>query len=587
MAKTKPESYVLKGVGAAPGISISKVFLLEGESVKINRSYIEQSGVEEEIDKFQKAITKAKSELKSLQSKVASRIGQDSAKIFDVHQLILEDSVVIEETIRSITREHKTADFAFYDTMEKYQNTLDESSVEYFQSRISDLKDVKRRVIRHIQGDRTDHLNKLEGSAIIVARDLTPSDTVALDRRKVMGFATDLGGKTSHVAIMSRSMHVPAVVGLRCISALVREGERIIIDGNEGKVLIQPDEKTLDHYRDLQQRHFESERKLFEIRDLPCVTLDGKEIELSANLEFSDEVETTLSHGAKGVGLYRTDYLFLARADLPSEEEQYQEYRKIVTSIAPDPVIIRTMDLGGDKLPQSIVIPPEENPFLGWRAIRISLQRKEVFREQLRAILRVSAEGTVKILFPMISGFDEVLECKQELEKAKEELRKQKRAFDSSIEIGVMVEVPSAALLADKIAQEVDFLSIGTNDLVQYLLAVDRGNERIAYLYKNLHPAVLRMIKQIINAGHQEGVWVGMCGEMAGDPLATLILLGLGLDEFSMTPMAVPEVKRIIRSVTHTEAVRIANKVLEFDKASEVERFMTKIMRKKFKELIF
>ncbi len=586
MAKTKQDRYVLKGVGAAPGISISKVFLLEGESVKINRSYVEQSGIEAEIDKFQKAITKAKSELKSLQSKVARRIGQASAKIFDVHQLILEDSVVIEETIRSITRERKTADFAFYDTIEKYQNTLDESSVEYFQSRISDLKDVKRRVIRHIQGDRTDHLNKLEGSAIIVARDLTPSDTVMLDRRKVLGFATDLGGKTSHVAIMSRSMHVPAVVGLRGISSLVREGDRIIIDGNEGKVLIDPDEKTLDYYRHLQEKHYEAERQISEVRDLPCVTLDGKEIEISANLEFSDEVETTLSHGARGVGLYRTDYLFLARADLPSEEEQYQEYRKIVTSIAPDSVIIRTMDLGGDKLPQSILIPPEENPFLGWRAIRISLQRKEVFREQLRAILRVSAEGNVKVLFPMISGFDEVLECKQELEKAKEELRKQKRPYDNSIEIGVMIEVPSAALLADKIAQEVDFLSIGTNDLVQYLLAVDRGNERIAYLYKNLHPAVLRMIKHVINAGHQEGVWVGMCGEMAGDPLATLILLGLGLDEFSMAPLAVPEVKRIIRSVTHPEAVRIANKVLEFDKASEVERFMTKIMRKKFKELV-
>ncbi len=586
MAKAQKESYVLKGIGASPGISISKVFVLEGEAVKINRTRIEHSEVEAEIEKFHKAIQKAKSELKTLQNRVAQRIGQESARIFDVHQLILEDSVVIEETIRSIKREHKSAENAFYDTIEKYQNTLDESAVEYFQSRISDLKDVKRRVIRHIQGDRTDYLSKLEGSAIIVARDLTPSDTVMLDRRKVQGFATDLGGRTSHVAIMSRSMNVPAVVGLRCISALARQGDRIIVDGIEGKVLIQPDEKTIDYYRNLQEKYYATERRLAELRDLPCVTLDGKEIELSANLEFSDEVESALAHGARGVGLYRTDYIFIARSELPSEEEQYQEYRKIVASIAPDPVIIRSMDLGGDKLPQAMLIPPEENPFLGWRAIRISLERKEIFREQLRAILRVSAEGNVKILFPMISGLDEVIECKAELEKAKDELRKKKLPFDEKIEIGVMIEVPSAALLADKIAREVDFLSIGTNDLVQYLLAVDRGNERIAYLYKHLHPAVLRMIKHIINAGHQEGVWVGMCGEMAGDPLATLILLGLDLDEFSVSAFSVPEIKRIIRSVTHQEAVRIARKALEFEKASEVERFMTKIMRKKFKDVV-
>jgi len=367
---------------------------------------------------------------------------------------------------------------------------------------------------------------------------------------------------------------------------VAREGDRIIIDGIEGKVLIQPDEKTLDYYRRLQEKYYESERQLTDMRDLPCVSADGKEIELSANLEFADEVESVGAHGARGIGLYRTDFIFLARSELPEEEEQYQEYLKIVAGIAPDPVIIRTMDLGGDKLPQSILIPPEENPFLGWRAIRISLQRKEIFRVQLRAILRVSAHGHVKILFPMISGLDEVRECISELEKTKDELRKEKIPFDDDIEIGVMIEVPSAAVLADKIAREVDFLSIGTNDLVQYLLAVDRGNERIAYLYKHLHPAVLRTIKQIIKDGHQEGVWVGMCGEMAGDPLSTLVLLGLDLDEFSVNPHAVPEIKRIIRSVTYEEAVRIANKVLKFEKASEVERFMTKIMRQKFKDIV-
>jgi phosphotransferase system enzyme I (PtsI) len=578
---------VLKGISASPGVAISKVFLLQGEVVKIDRSHIDQARVDEEIEKFHSAVKKAKSELRSLQNRVAQRLGQDNARIFDVHQLLLEDSLIIDETIRSIRKENKTADSAFYDTMEKYQNTLDESAVEYFQSRISDLKDVKRRVIRHIQGDRTDYLSKLEGSAVIVARDLTPSDTVLLDRRKILGFATDFGGRMSHVAIMSRSMNVPAVVGLRNASVLAREGDRVIVDGLEGKILIQPDEKTIEHYRQLREKYYEAERRLEEIRDLPCVTLDGKQIELSANLEFSDEVESVISHGARGIGLYRTDYIYLSKSQLPTEEEQVQEYRKIVTSIAPDPVIIRTMDLGGDKNPQSIVIPPEDNPFLGWRAIRISLARKDIFRTQLRAILRVSAEGSVKIMFPMISGLDELQECLQELEKAKAALQKERIPFDPRIEIGVMIEVPSAALLADKIAHEVDFLSIGTNDLVQYLLAVDRGNERIAYLYKHLHPAVLRMIKQVITAGHHEGVWVGMCGEMAGDPLATLILLGLELDEFSVTPLTVPEIKKIIRSVEYREAARIANKVLEFEKASEVERFMTKVMRQKFKDMIF
>ncbi len=578
--------HVLHGIPSSPGIAISKVFLLKGEAVKIEPTIIDESHTEAEVEKFRLAIQKAKRELKSLQSRVAQRIGRESAKIFDVHQLLLEDSLIIEETISGIENEKKSAEYAFYDTMQKYQNTLDESSVEYFQSRISDLKDVKRRVIRHIQGNRVDYLSKLEWSAIIVSIDLTPSDTVMLDRRKVLGFATDLGGRFSHVSIMARSMEVPAVVGLRGLSSMVAEGDRIIIDGTEGAIVIQPDEKTLKYYRQLQARYYEVEQRLAKIRDLPSITEDGKDIELSANIEFSDEVESAISHGAKGIGLYRTEFIYLSKSELPTEEEQYQEYCKIAKKMSPDPVIIRTMDLGGDKNPQSILIPPEENPFLGWRAIRISLERLDIFKVQLRAILRASALGNVKILFPMISGFDELLECKNVIEIVKSELSKEKISFNKDLEIGVMIEVPSAAILADKLAKEVSFLSIGTNDLVQYLLAVDRGNERIAYLYKHLHPAVLRSIKDIIVAGHKEGVWVGMCGEMAGDPLATLILLGLELDEFSVSPLSVPEIKKIIRSVDFREAVRVANKALEFEKSSDVERFMTKIMRKKFKDLI-
>ncbi len=579
--------YLLKGVPASPGIAISKVFKLKSESISIDPTIVDDSSVDTEVEKFVKAVEKSKSELKSLQSKVVRKVGLENAKIFDVHQLLLEDSVIIEETIHSIKKENKSAEFAFFHIMQKYENTLNGSSTNHFQNRSSDLRDVKRRVIRHIQGDRTDQLNQLSGSAVIVTNDLTPSDAVMLEKRKVLGFATDLGGRTSHAAIMARSMEVPSVVGLRRIFNLVEEGDRIVIDGNEGKVLIQPDEKTINHYRKLQEKYYDTNRKLDEIRDLKCLTIDGKEIELSANLEFSDEAESVKSHGAKGVGLYRTDYIYLTKKELPTEEEQFQEYRKIVKKISPDPVIIRTMDLGGDKLPKSFLIPPQENPFLGWRAIRISLDRKDIFETQLRAILRASGAGNVKILFPMISGLDEVHECKKALENAKSELQKEGIKYDLDIEIGVIIEVPSAALLADKIAKEVDFLSIGTNDLVQYLLAVDRGNERIAYLYQHLHPAILRMIKQIIMAGHQEGVWVGMCGEMASDPLSTLILIGMDLDEFSVSPIAVPEIKKIIRSTEYREAARIAKKVLQFDRPSEVERFMTKVVRKKFKNLIF
>jgi len=580
-------AFYLKGIPVSRGIAISKAFPLSGESVKIDPANIAAGDVESEVEKFRKAVEKAKGELRSLQTRVSRRIGQESAKIFDVHQLLLEDSLIIDETVSYIRKRHKSADSAFYDIMQKYQNTFDETSVEFFQGRASDIKDVKRRVIKHIQGDRTDYLNKLKGSAVVVAVDLTPSDAVKLDRHKLMGFATDLGGRTSHVAIMARSMGIPAVVGLRRISKVIKADDRIIIDGNDGAVLIEPDEETLKYYRELQEQYYDTERRLSEIRDLPCVTMDGKEIELSANLEFSDEALSAKTYGACGIGLFRTDYLYLATDCLPSEDEQVDEYSKIAKVLSPAPVIIRTMDLGGDKHPKSLAIPPEENPFLGWRAIRISLDRKDIFNTQLRAILRASRHGNIKMLFPMISGLDELLECKHEVEKVKTALRREKIPFDETIELGVMIEVPSAAMMADRIAEHVDFLSIGTNDLVQYVLAVDRGNERIAYLYQHLHPAVLRTIQRIVEAGHRAGVWVGMCGEMASDPLATLILLGLDLDELSVSPMSVPQIKKIIRATDYPEAVRITRKALTFDKAKDVERFMTKVVRRRYKDIVF
>ncbi|HHL73197.1 MAG TPA: phosphoenolpyruvate--protein phosphotransferase [Bacteroidetes bacterium] len=579
--------YFFKGIPVSPGVSIGKAFVLSGEAVKIERKTVADEEVEQEIKALLEAIDKSKQELVSDKTTARKRIGREHAKIFEMHSLILDDPYLIDEAVSIIRDENYSAEYAFYSIIDKYQRQLATSKGEYFQDRAADLRDIKRRVVRKIQGDRRDFLQKLEGSAIIIARDLTPSDTIALDRHKILGFATDLGGKTSHSAIMARSFRVPAAVGFRHLTNYVKNGDRVILDGNEGVVYVNPDKKTIEYYQKLRQHIREINEQLGLLRDLPARTLDGKDIELGANLEFTDELETVIEYGGKGIGLYRTDYMYLGRKELPGEDEQYEEYRRVVEKMRPYPVIVRTLDVGGDKSPECISIPPEENPYLGYRAIRISLERSEIFLPQLRAILRASAHGNLKILFPMISGMKEVREVKEMLEKARQQLLEENVPVSENVEIGVMIEVPSAALITDLIAQEVDFLSIGTNDLVQYMLAVDRGNERVSYLYKDLHPAVLRVIRDVVRAAHRKGTWVGMCGEMAGNPLATLILIGLGIDELSVSPIVLPEIKKIIRATEYSEAVRIADKMLEQTTAEDIEQFMMRYMRKKFKDLIF
>ncbi|MFQ5630742.1 MAG: phosphoenolpyruvate--protein phosphotransferase [bacterium] len=584
---TLKAEYCFKGVPVSPGVAIGKVFILSGESVKIEERHIKNAEIETEINNFNLALEKSKSELKTDTASVVERIGIENAKIFETHHLLLDDPCLIEETITAIRQEKKSADFAFYSIIEKYQKQLSGSNDEYMRDRTADLRDIKRRVVRNIRGSRVDILNKLQGAAIIFARDLTPSDTIALDKHKVLGFVTDLGGKTSHSAIMDRSFRVPAAVGLRNITKYIKSGDRVILDGKEGLVYINPERKTLDHYRKLQKKIHAFNKQLANLKTLPARTLDGKEIELAANLEFTDELDTVIEYGGRGIGLYRTDYMYLARPDLPTEDEQYEEYKIVVERMRPYPVIIRTLDVGGDKNPQNIHIPPEDNPYLGFRAIRICLEDSKLFLTQLKAILRASVYGNVKILFPMVSGVAELLEAKATLEKAKVELKRKRIPFQDKIDIGVMIEVPSSAVITDLLADEVDFLSIGTNDLVQYTLAVDRGNDRIAYLYKDLHPAVLRLIKSVIDAAHRKGTWVGICGEMGGNPLATLILLGLGIDELSVSPIVLPEIKSIIRSVDFRETVKIANHILEMKTADEIEKFMMKYIRKNFKDLVF
>ncbi len=577
----------IQGIPVASGIAIGKAFVLEGVHVKIETKNISASQVESEIAKYHEAIANIKKQLASDISATKRRLGEENAQIFDTHQLILDDPMLEEDTINAIRNDLRSAAFAFYCVLEKFQSQLAVTDQEYFRDRAVDLRDIRRRVVRSIQGDKTDFLQSLEGAAIIVAHDLAPSDTIALDRHKIMGFATDLGGKTSHSAILARSFQVPSCVGLRYLTKYIESGDRIILDGVKGMVIVNPLPETLEKYHKKRKKVDEIKFQLSKLKELPAQTLDGKDIELAANIEFTDEASSVTTYGGRGIGLFRSDYLYLARNDLPGEEEQFREYRKVAEQMKPWPVIIRTLDVGGDKEPRNIHIASEENPFLGYRAIRICLQEPDIFMPQLKAILRASVYGNVKLLFPMISNMAELYKAKAMLKDAKEELVKKNISFNKNIEIGAMIEVPAAALITDKISDEVDFLSIGTNDLIQYMLAVDRGNERVAYLYSDLHPAVIRMIKEIIAAAHEKGTWVGMCGEMAGNPLATLILIGLGIDELSVSPMLLPEIKNIIRATDYKEAAKLAEKALSFSTAAEVEKFMLRFMQRKFKDLIF
>jgi phosphotransferase system enzyme I (PtsI) len=577
---------VLNGIAASPGIAIGRAYLLTGDVVKVVEQGIDDSQVEGEIDRFLNAIEKTKNQFEVIQKKAKVDTGLEGEKLFDVYRMLLEDSTVIDETISRIRDEKINSDYIYYHVMRKFQQMLESSTDDYFAGRATDIRDVKRRVIRNIQGKKHSIMNHLEDRLVIVARELTPIDTVQLDKSKVLAFITDAGGRTSHAAIMAQSMQIPSVVGLKSISSCIRNGDMLIVDGTAGKVIILPSDTTLEKYEKIQQQQLEKTRELESIRELPSITKDGKSVELSANLEFPEDMIKLKAFGANGIGLYRSEYLYLTKDELPSEEEQFREYDTVAKNAYPQSVIFRTLDIGGDKKPRAIEIPEEENPFLGLRGIRLTLHRKDLFRAQIRAILRASSRENVKILFPMLSSVGELIEAKKILTDIKQELIREKIAFDQSIDMGAMIEVPSAGVIADLIAKEVDFLSIGTNDLIQYLLAVDRGNEQISHLYKNYSIAVFRMIKNIVDAGHRQGVWVGMCGEMAGDPFSTLALVGMGLDELSVTPAVLPKIKKIIRSMNFKDAQVISERVLQFQSSDNVEKFLIKVTQEHFGDIL-
>ncbi|MBD3348656.1 MAG: phosphoenolpyruvate--protein phosphotransferase [Candidatus Eisenbacteria bacterium] len=574
-----------KGIPASPGIVIGRAFILDTERPHVAAECILPERVDEEVERFQAAVDDVKSELLRLQNSLEEELGKEHARIFEAHLMMLEDSMVLDGTIRRVREDRLSAPLALTETIGSVTAAMERTDDEYLRDRVYDIKDIERRLLIRLLGRESDTLRHLSDDVIVVARELAPTHTASMHKERVTGFATEAGGRTSHAAIMARSLEIPAVVGLGRMTDLIDQGESIIVDGTLGIVAYKYDQSILDYYLDRKKKYEEFERSLLKLKDYPAVTRDGRKFELAANIEIPDEVDSAISHGAEAIGLFRTEYLFIARDNPPTEDEQYEAYRHVVEAMAPSSVVIRTLDVGGDKFGPRGASPREENPFLGWRGIRYSLSKPDVFMRQLRAILRASVHGSVRIMFPMISSLHEVRDAKQVLEASRQELRTSGTDFREDVEIGVMIETPAAATIADMIADEVDFMSIGSNDLVQYSLAVDRGNDRVAYLYDEYHPAVLRLLEQTVRSAKKRRKWVGLCGEMAGNPLSVLLLIGLGLDELSTSPLMLPEVKSIVRSTSYNSARKTLQKALNMKTGSEVRRYLEGIFRKRYPEI--
>ncbi len=573
----RPET-VLQGISASQGIAYGQIFVYIQSDLEVPEYVVEKSRWPAEIARLERALLETRKQVQKIMSEVEKNLGEDEARIFDAHLLVLEDQALIAETLREFEKSRLNIETCFNLVARRYIAAFEQIDDEYLRERGGDIRDVAQRVLANLLGHTAQRLSRLADKRIVVANDISPSDAASLDRSAALGIVTDSGSKTSHAVIVARSMKVPAVVGLRDLSGKVEAGDNLLVDGYEGVVILNPTESTLFRYGQIQLQKRTQEQRLLEANRLPTVTLDGVELTLRANVEQAEESALVREYHADGVGLFRTEFLYLGSDRMPTEEEQYATYRRLVEALAPAPVTIRTLDLGGDKpiASQAHLFPKEDNPFLGYRAIRFCLDNPDVFKAQLRAILRASAHGTVLLMYPMISGRDEMRRANAVLEECKLELLAEGKAFDKKLRVGSMIEIPSAAMTADLLALECDFFSVGTNDLIQYLLAIDRVNDRIAHLYEPTHPAVLRTLRHVVVEAHRAKIKVSVCGEMAGDPIYTALLFGLGVDELSMTPPMIPAARYILRNMKLTDAKKLAQAAMAMDSPAAIHEICAK-----------
>ncbi|MGZ5492216.1 MAG: phosphoenolpyruvate--protein phosphotransferase [Thermoanaerobaculia bacterium] len=574
-AQARSDIRTYKGVGVSPGIAIGRAIIIEKRIASVYRVPIRDSDVPGEVTRFMESLEKTRQELLELKQKVSRSMGDEFASIFEAHAMMVSDPSFGDKVIQKIESEQVNAEWALSEVQEEFEARFASFDDHYLRERTADVKDVAERVLKHLQGVAHHDLSEIAHDVIIIADDLTPSDTIHFNRRPVVGFATEAGGRTSHTSIIAKSLFMPAVIGVPRLTKIVDNDEMVIVDGYEGTLLVNPTPAMVSEYRSRVSRHEEEESELLQNREWPAVTRDGRMISMQANIELVEELKDAIKFGAEGIGLYRSEFLYLSKSpDLPTEEEHFNTYRQLAEATAPNWCVIRTFDLGGKKLAREVMGSKEDNPVLGLRALRLCMKHRDMFRTQLRALLRASAFGKMKIMFPLVSGVQELRQVKTLIREIRLELDVEGVAYNPDLQIGIMIEVPSAAVIADLLATESDFFSIGTNDLIQYSLAIDRSNENVSYLYEPLHPALLRLIKGVIDAGKKAGIPVSMCGEMASDPIYATVLLGLGLEIFSMNPSNIPAIKNVIRSLRYKDCRRIAEVALQKKTAQEIEEFV-------------